>query len=170
MYEEISDDEYMDTEWINKLEVEEKHYDIFYNTEIKTINLFFIFIDKSNKIFKIRKDKYNLNKMNILSQGELIRLLKNEISNSILPVKLSFMLKYNNLLSPEDIINNKNIKKNYLETVNSIKDIEFIPTIELFNDLNTLYIGLSEKITSNTTTKKIKYNYINSKFKKSRKR
>ena len=52
---ESSGDELIDEEWITQIEQEEKEYNSFYKEENETIELVYIYINKENKIYYVKK-------------------------------------------------------------------------------------------------------------------
>ena len=75
----ISDDEsiedILDEEWIKEFEFIETNYDKFYNTDNNKINIYSFFY-QNNKIHHIGKEKYDLINKNILTEEELLRIIK----------------------------------------------------------------------------------------------
>ena len=51
-----SDDELIDEEWITQIEKEEQEYNSFYKEENETVELVYIYINKENKIYYVKKD------------------------------------------------------------------------------------------------------------------
>ena len=97
----MSDDE-LDDSWITDIENEEKTYNDFYKEENEAVEIVFVYINKENKIYYVRKE-------NILLVGkkldkiQLIFLLKkNKIYNET-KHKLISILQYNIDLSPEEL-------------------------------------------------------------------
>ena len=48
--------EELDDTWIKEIEEEEKEYNSFYKEENETIELVYIYINKENKIYYVKKD------------------------------------------------------------------------------------------------------------------
>ena len=76
-YEMESDIEELDDSWIKEIEEEEKDYNSFYKEENDTINIFYIYINKHNKIYYVKKDNIILNN-NTLEKTKLLFLLKKQ--------------------------------------------------------------------------------------------
>jgi hypothetical protein len=156
-----------DESWINELEKENELYNDFYLEKTDNINLNIIYINKNNNIQYIKKDKYFLNKHQILKDDLLYLLKKNTIYRDN-KYKLLSIIKYNIDLQPENvkdyILNSK--KYNFFHLCKTIDNIEWNDSITLFKDINSLYLLYYEKTNSNNSTKKI---YINKKKKKKRK-
>lgn len=141
----------LDDKWITEYENTDKLYKDFYKDNIYYIQLTLIYINKNNNIDKIKHNPFLLNTPNILSQEELIGILK---QNSILDNKsysLLSLLRYNIHLNPDDV--NHFLKKNehyneyydYLSILKNINDIHFEQTIHMFHDLNDIIIIFYEK-------------------------
>jgi hypothetical protein len=159
----ISDDEsiedILDEEWIKEFEFIETNYDKFYNTDNNKIYIYSFFF-QNNKIHHIAKEKYNLINPNILSEEELLKIIKMKSENKY---KLDAILRYNIDMKPAELINFKNNNESsdkfkYMNRVKSVEPIYFMPSIQMFSDLNTLYLFFEKKELSTCNTKKIKYN------------
>jgi hypothetical protein len=93
-------------------------------------------------------------------KDNLLFLLKTHDSHDDKKYRVTNMIKYNIDIFPEDIYNFlKNPKKfNFIEETNHIKDLTWRNTINLFQDMNCLYIFYSEKkkyIQQNQTRKRL---------------
>jgi hypothetical protein len=169
----ISDDEsiedILDEEWIKEFEFIETNYDKFYNTDNNKINIYSFFY-QNNKIHHIGKEKYDLINKNILTEEELLRIIKIKSEDKY---KLDTILRYNIDMKPNELINFKNNNENidqfkYMNRIKSVEPIHFMPSIQMFSDLNTLYLFFKKKELSTYNTKKIKYTPI-TKVKKTKK-
>ena len=118
-----------DGSWIDAFEELEKDYQRFYKETVETINLFFVYVNKSNSVENVIQDKLLL---------DIIRT--NNVKNDI-KYKLISMLKYNITLSPEEIKSFvfDEFDETYLESINTINDLHFDESITILNDLNCLY-------------------------------
>ena len=155
----------LDDEWLDKLDKEEMEYDIFYKDISDIVKIYHIYINKDKKIYHIKKNKLDLDD-NILPKENLIFLLKkNRVYNSINHTIIS-ILQYNIDLKPQDI--NKYLKNpnnfNFLTINSNIDDIKWEDSINLFKDINTLYIIYYEK--ENKPKKQTKKIYIKQKLKR----
>ena len=85
------------------------------------------------------------------------------------------ILRYNIDIKPNEIVELKNkISKDepfqYLQRIKTVETVYFSPSVEMFSDLNTLYLFFEEKSAiKNHMTKKIKYNIKNRKNKRTHK-
>ena len=158
--------EQLDDKWITEYENTDKLYKDFYKDNIYYVQLTLIYVNKNNDIDNIKHNPFLLNKPNILSQEELIGILK---QNSILDNKsysLLSLLRYNFNLNPTDVMHflKKNEDYHYLTILKNINDIHFEQTIHMFHDLNNIIIIFYEKQKninpkkSKNITKKVYFN------------
>jgi hypothetical protein len=161
----------LDNFFIDELEKEDAEYYDFYNEQVDNIKLYFIYIGKNNKIIFIKKDT-KIIENNKLPRYELLLLIKSKLKyNNIKFLPLS-ILKYNVDIHASDIYDYiENDKKyNFLSNETNIKDINWNDTINLFKDINSLYILFyeEEKKVKKSDTKRIIFKKL--KKKKTRKR
>ena len=147
----------LSTDWIAEFEIEDKDYRQFYKERVQTIRVYFLYINKEQELFHIKKHKIKLSKSK-LPKEELIQLLKkyrNYENKEYIPLSI---LKYNLTLQPQnirDFIYDK-YEKSYLTSENSIGDITWYDSILFLQDINSLYIVFREKWRKNNNgTKKI---------------
>lgn len=160
------ENEHLDDKWITEYENTDKLYKDFYKDNIYYIQLTLIYVNKNNDIDKIKHNPFLLNTPNILSQEELIGILKQNSTLDNKSYSLLSLLRYNIHLNPDDV--NHFLKKNgyydYLSILKNINNIHFEQTIHMFHDLNDIIIIFYEKQknvtpkTSKNITKKV---YIN---------
>lgn len=168
---ESSGDEIIDEEWITQIEQEEKEYNSFYKEENETIELVYIYINKENKIYYIKKDMVVLENK-ILDKTKLLFLLKNNKKYNNKQHKLISILQYNIDLSPQELSlylkNEENF--NFLSIKSNLTDLKWDDTINLFKDMNSLHIIYYEESKSKKgNTKKI-YIHNNAKLKRRKSR
>jgi|TARA_B110000967_G_C18901293_1_gene575429 hypothetical protein len=148
----------LDEGWLNEFEFVETNYDKFYNTDNYKINIVSFFL-QNNKIQHIGNEKYNLNVKNTLTDTELLKIVKTKAENKY---TLHSILRYNIDIKPRELINFKNNletqdKYRYMNRIKSVETVYFMPSIQMFSDLNTLYLFFEKKEISNSNTKKIRY-------------
>jgi len=168
---ESSGDELIDEEWITQIEQEEKEYNSFYKEENETIELVYIYINKENKIYYVKKDMVVLENK-ILDKTKLLFLLKNNKKYNNKQHKLISILQYNIDLSPQELSlylkNEENF--NFLSIKSNLTDLKWDDTINLFKDMNSLHIIYYEESKSKKgNTKKI-YIRNNAKLKRRKSR
>ena len=154
---ESSDEEIIDEEWITQIEQEEKEYNSFYKEENETVELVYIYINKENKIYYVKKDMAVLENKT-LDKTKLLFLLKNNKKYNNKQHKLISILQYNIDLSPQELSlylkNEDNF--NFLSIKSNLTDLKWDDTINLFKDMNSLHIIYYEESKSKKgNTKKI---------------
>ena len=162
-YEVENDIEELDDSWIKEIEEEEKEYNSFYKEENDTINIFFIYINRQNKIYYIKKDNIVLSDKK-LDKTKLLFLLKNNKLYNKINHKLISILQYNIDLSPEEIGNylKKEENYNFLSIKSNLTDIKWDDTINLFKSLNSLHIIYYEDTKNKkSSTKKVYIRKLN---------
>jgi len=149
----------MDSSWIQSYETDDKKYSHFYKEEVASINYFCIYIDANNTIIKIKKDKLYLEN-NTISKDQLFYILQKNSRDERTKFKLSTILKYNITLDPENILKFINSKQHqtspeYLHPISSIDTITYQDTINIFQELNALFIiyNIKTLTTSKNTTR-----------------
>ena len=135
-----------DYEWIKNYKDNEKEYNIFYKSEVLTIEVNYIFINKNNEIIKRKRKKVKYNKeAREITDFYPSKLIKKKY-------KLTAVFKYNNIIEEEDVLND-NEEEIYLTPINLDEEIIFEKTIEFFQDLNALYMIFTEQQKNNSTKK-----------------
>ena len=162
-YEIESDVDELDDSWIKEIEEEEKEYNSFYKEENRTISVNYIYIDKNSKIYYVKKEKIMLDEKKI-DKTKLIFMLKKNKNYNNKNHKLISILQYNIDLSPEDLglylKNNDNF--NFLTVKSSLSELKWDDSINLFKDLNSLYIIYYEESSrKNSNTKKVYIRKLN---------
>ena len=144
-----------DDDWLEKIKENDESYKDFYNEKITNIELNYIYINRRNNIEYIKKNKCIINE-NKLSKERLLYLLKTNIKRENKKYGLLSILQYNINLKPEEITNYIEDSSNYnfLNTKREINDILWEDTINIFQDINKLYIVFYEKKITNKNTKK----------------
>jgi hypothetical protein len=168
----MSDDEFEvddDCEWINKMKKNDKLYNDFYQVETRRIKVYCLYVNNNNELVYINKDSIELNNK-VLNKTRLISLLKTKSFYNKRNYKIKSLLKYNIDIFPEDIpyfIKEPN-EYDFLNSNNNINDMKWRDSIDLFQDMNSLYIIYYEnsKNHSHKNTRKV---HINKKKKKTRK-
>ena len=142
--EALEASEAADYEWINKYKETEKEYNIFYKSEVLTIEVNYIFINKNNEIIRRKKRRVKYNK----EAREIINFYPSKLIKK--KYKLTAAFKYNNIIEEEDVLND-NEEEVYLTPINLDEEIIFEKTIEFFQDLNALYMIFTEQQKNNST-------------------
>ncbi len=152
----------LDTSWIQEFESIDYNYKQFYNEVIGDIKICSIYVDKNNNIENIKQELLELSKENLVTKEEIIKIIKQNSVSQKKRYTLLSLLKYNIDLDASNVIHYlKQQKKQsksdvYLSLVKNIDNIPLNSTINMMQDLNTIFILFYEKyMSSNNTTKKV---------------
>ena len=168
----------IDEEWIKNFENMENEYDIFYKEKPKIIEIIYIYVDNNKEIEFIKKEDYDLNNEAKILKTDLIFLINDNKIMCEKKYKLLNILKYNFTIEPIEILHEfrkldidmnidmdidmdidiSNNNNKYLQNINTINDVLFNDTVELFSELNTLYVIYADEKNIKQTTKKIFFN------------
>jgi hypothetical protein len=159
----------IDTTFIDEFEKDDNLYIDFYKDQIEQIELYILYVDNNNDLFHIKKDTATLNNGK-LEKADLKNLIKQYINYQNKKYRLISLLKWNITIEPEEISNYlKNDKEfDFIKSIRNINSVEFEDSINLFHNLNSLYLVFHErwKLLENKT-KKI---YLNKKLVKNKTR
>ena len=151
--------EELDNNWIRNYEIKELDYNDFYKDDVKYIKIYTLLINKGLILENISEENFILEDCNILKKYELIFLI-NKYKNSRKKTKLLSILKYNIDLDSDSVFDY--LKKDtentlFLQSIKSINDISFDPTIAMFEDLNSLFFIFVETndVVQKSQTKRI---------------
>lgn len=152
----------LDEDWILNFEKIDKLYEDFYTDNLYYINIQFIYINKENEIEKIKEEKFLMSEPNKILREEIVGLIKRNIIDNDIKYSLQSILRYNINLEPTDIkhfLTNDIEVFNYLFQVRHIDTIVFDKTINMFQDLNDIFVIFCEKTQdekqNHNTTKKV---------------
>ena len=153
----------LDTRWIQEFESVDYNYKQFYNEVVGDIKICSIYVDKNNNIENIKQEILELSRENLITKEEIIKIIKHNSTTQKKRYTLLSLLKYNIDLDASNVVHYLKQKQSntdtYLTLVKNIDDIPLNSTINMMQELNTIFILFYEKyITNNNTTKKV---YIN---------
>jgi hypothetical protein len=153
----------LDTRWIQEFESVDYNYKQFYNEVVGDIKICSIYVDKNNNIENIKQEILELSRENLITKEEIIKIIKNNSTIQKKRYTLLSLLKYNIDLDASNVVHYLKQKQSntdtYLTLVKNIDDIPLNSTINMMQELNTIFILFYEKyMTNNNTTKKV---YIN---------
>jgi len=153
----------LDTRWIQEFESIDYNYKHFYNEVVGDIKICSIYVDKNNNIENIKQEILELSRENVITKEEIIKIIKQNSINQKKRYTLLSLLKYNIDLEASNVVHYLKQKQSstdaYLTLVKNIDNIPLNNTINMMQDLNTIFILFYEKNSiSNNTTKKV---YIN---------
>jgi hypothetical protein len=143
-------------EWLEELLEKEKEMDMFYETNVSNVHLYFLYLDKNNNIIYIKKNNYDVTNSVIL-KNDIIKLIKNNDICLKQQYSLNALLQYNFSLNIENLSNFMLNPKtfNFFKPIKSIYDIHWKKTISHFNSINSLYFIFKKKPNTLDKTKKI---------------
>jgi hypothetical protein len=154
----------LDTRWIQEFESLDNNYKQFYNEIVGDIKICSIYVDKNNNIENIKQEILELSGENLITREEIIKIIKQNSTTQNKRYTLLSLLKYNIDLDASNVVHYLKQRQQpktdvYLTLVKNIDNIPLNSTINMMQDLNTIFILFYEKnVTSNNTTKKV---YIN---------
>ena len=169
----MSDDEFEvenDCEWINNIKRSDKLYNDFYQVETKCIKIYCLYVNKDKELVYINKDTIELNNKTLM-RNRLISLLKSNSNYNKRNYKIMSLLKYNIDIYPEDIpyfIKDPE-QYDFLQSNKKINDIPWKDSIDLFQDMNSLYIIYFERSKNKFKHKQTRKIHIEKNRKKTRK-
>lgn len=162
----------LDNKWIENYEIKELDYNDFYKDDVKYIKTYSLYINKGLILENINEENFILEDINVLKKHELISIInkyKNDKKEK--KIKLLSILKYNINLDSDNVIEylKQETENNlFIESVKSIDNINFDPSISMFEDLNSLFFIFVES--NNTEKSQTKRIFLHSNQKKTKKR
>ena len=159
-FEESFKKDELDNSWIEEFEGQESIYKDFYKEEVQEINVVLFYVDTNNSITSGKKVLIPLNK-GILEKDILIKILNENMNYNNKKYRPISLLKWNMDLEPDLLIKYlkdelDDIDADFINIESEIKDIEFKETINILQDINSLYILFHESWKSyNNRSKKI---------------
>lgn len=144
--DDISINDELDCSWINEFEKNELEYASFYKEQIEALKINYIYVDKDNVIDNIHQESIIIENGK-LDREKIIEIIKKNKKKNNIDYKLISILKYNITLEPEHIKDyiNDDLNDDFLSKVDILQDIYFKDSINLFQDLNCLYIVFCDK-------------------------
>lgn len=146
----------LDTTIIDEFEKDDELYNDFYKDKIEHINLYILYVDNNNDLFHIKKDTASLNNSR-LEKDDLKNLIRQYIRYEGKKYRLISLLKWNITIEPEEISEYLRNEKefDFIKSIRNISSIEFEDSINLFHNLNSLYLVFHErwKLLENKTKK-----------------
>jgi hypothetical protein len=160
-------EEVLDDTWINNFEAIDKLYSKFYKDDVYHIKIDYIYINNKNEINKIKEEFFFMQTPNIISKEEIIAIIKKNSLDDGARYSLLSLLKYNININPEEVgsfLNSKSDNNyNFITNIKNIDQIFFDRTINMYHELNNLFVIYYEKsenknkstLNNNNITKKI---------------
>jgi hypothetical protein len=145
----MSEEEVLDTTWIDDFEKVDKEYESFYSEDLLFVNVTIVYVNASSEIDHVKTDKVFLRNKNIMSKEELIGIVKRNHVRGQKKFTIMTMLRYNFDVEPlrvPSMLREKPKGGPYLAIIKEVDDIVWSPTITMFQDLNNLYIVFYEDV------------------------
>ena len=149
--------EEIDTNWIKEFEQDEEIYKDFYKDPIESVRVFLLYVDNKNNLFHIKKSMCPLDKT-LIYKDTLMAIIKENMFHNKKKYRPISILKWNITMEPEDISKymKDETKINFLTVEKKIDTLKFDDSINLFHNINSLYIVYHQSWKSfNNRTKKI---------------
>jgi hypothetical protein len=159
-----SDDETLDTSWLDEFKQAEASYNNFYKEPVNSIRLYMLYINELKEIVLCVKNRYKLDAQNCLTRERILPLIQHYQQQNGQQYKLHSLLRYNIDLNPEEISDYVNetvplSSQRFLTTEKYLDDIPYKDSITMFHNLNALYFIFYEvpkKACNQSNTKRIK--------------
>jgi len=153
-----SDDEILDTTWVNEYKKSESIYNDFYKEPVTSIGIYLLYINKDNELEHTHRDRCLLEKNGLLKRDIIMSFIKRYQYLFSVNYKLKSLLQYNIDLEPVEVSDFVNEEKSnlfenrFIKTEKYLNDIHFEDSIHMFQDLNALFfIFMEEKPIVNHT-------------------
>ena len=160
----------LDNKWIENYEIKELDYNDFYKDDVKYIKTYTLYINKSLILENINEENFILENNNVLKKHELISIInKYKLDRKEKKVKLLAILKYNINLDSDNVfeyLKQETENNLFLQSIKDIDNINFDPSISMFEDLNSLFFIFVE--TNNTEKSQTKRIFLHSNQKKNK--
>jgi hypothetical protein len=160
-----SDDETLDTSWLDEFKQAEASYNNFYKEPVNSIRLYMLYINELKEIVLCVKNRYKLDAQNCLTRERILPLIQHYQQQNGQQYKLHSLLRYNIDLNPEEISDFVNemvplsSSSRFLTTEKYLDDISYKDSITMFHNLNALYfifLEVPKKECNQSNTKRIK--------------
>lgn len=130
---------------------------VFQEKDITEINLSFLYVSINNELESVKNEKINLSTPNFISKEQLIYIIKKNIVSNDIKYHLMSMVLYNLDINEKDLAKyiDSPDESDYLSYYKTIDDVKLKKTLNIFDDLNTLYIIFYRQKPSQNHTKRI---------------
>jgi hypothetical protein len=148
------EDEELDLTWVNQHKDEEMLYKDFYKEKVTSIKLTFIHVDLENTVTHIGNDIFFLETSGLINKDYLISLIKTHQTYKNTLYKFNSLYKFNIDINAEEINDyiaynldedNVDYSSRFFSQEKYLNNIYFKDTINIFQDLNTLFFVFHEK-------------------------
>jgi hypothetical protein len=110
---------------------------------VQFIHVHYMYIDNQGEIEQVKDSKYILKDAGILHKNEVSGLIKEHMYLNEVKYRVLSILKFNMVLSPnqlEQFVSTDMECVSFLQSMNSVEDMHFQNTIDMFQDLNDVFI------------------------------
>ena len=143
-YKDMYDDFKEMDEAINNLKSDYNKYSGFYLQDLKSINIYFVYIDSNDNIQFIKKEKKEL-EQTVLKKEHFINLIKEKMYHNDTKFGIMSMLKYNINIGFESLSDYMENSDNYSFLTNiGIEDIKWDQSVLSFHNMNGIYVMFKE--------------------------
>ena len=111
--------------------------------DLKELKCFFLYLDKKRTLELVKSEVVTLQIANTILKRDIVDLVKKYNMTEEKKYSLIHMFKYNLHIDECDIKNMSNYC--FLETIESLSDVSYHPTINVISDINSLYMVFIEK-------------------------
>lgn len=141
----------IDNSWINTF----KSFNQFYKIAPSTITLFLLYVNKKREVHHVSHIPISMTNSTV-SKEKIVEYINRYNTDN--RYRLVSIASFNYTAEPDDVLNENIMNNSYFKTHQSIEDIHFANTIEMFHDVNALYFIYREKNQSKTKTIHMKKN------------
>lgn len=154
---QLDDLDKLNTNWITEFIEKHNKYEEFYKENVETIKLVLIYLNEKKEVVSVKREKHLITQ-NRIKNDELVFLIDKYKKPSF---SLYSLLRYNFNIEPEQLIDNTFHQDDYLTELTFTDDILWKPTINILQDINTLYLIYKEvKQEATSKNKKTRKNRI----------
>jgi hypothetical protein len=144
------EDEDLDLTWVNQHKDEEILYKDFYKEKVTSIKLTFIHVNLENTVTHIGNDIFFLETSGLINKDYLISLIKTHKTYKNTLYNFNSLYKFNIDINSEEINNyiadnDVDYSSRFFSQEKYLNNIYFKDTINIFQDLNTLFFVFYEK-------------------------
>jgi len=134
----------LDTSWIDEYESVERKYEMFYKENIVSVNIALVYVNSKLEIVKISQRDIDLENCNVVSKAEMADVIGANASVDGTEYSLLSLLTYNIDLTHNELKGFLEADApdggGFLRSLTSLQDIVLEPSIQLFQDINRIFV------------------------------
>lgn len=127
--------------------------------DLNVVTCYFFYVNAERSLLAVNKEDIKLSIPNTVLKSEVINLVKINSKYHANSYKLTYLLKYNFNIDEKDVKNMENYC--LLESIDSLDDISFHPSVEVIRDINSLFFVFFEKELEHRSTRKVNAPKVN---------